>query len=290
MQPKQEEYWFSFQGACIRVIASPVENSFSNSETDAHLTMIFLHGRYGQAEMWEPLMSALKHQASCIAVDLPGFGHSFSAKDRPFSLMENVRLVDQLICKFSASEQSVILVGHDIGGSIAQLCAIRNPKWVSALVLMNASVPQVLFKGKRIGAFSWPARWRLNQMLSRAVTIAPFFKDILLAPWEQGLSRKLVFQACRALEDSLASTGLETNFIQNLAQPVLLLWGAADTLNSPQIGVELMRKLSDSHFYVHEQAGHWPNLEQPEWVISKMREFIFKTRSIPLSVQKFLLK
>ena len=288
MQPKQDELWFSFQGACIRVIASPMANSFLNS--DIYSTVIFVHGRFGQAEMWEPMMSALKHQALCISVDLPGFGHSFSAKDRPFSLMEDVRLLDQLIYRFSAPGQSVTLVGHDIGGSIAQLCAIRNTKRVSAVVLMNASVPHVPFKRKRIGAFSWLARWRLNQMLSRAANVGPFYKDILLSPWEQSSSRKSTFQACRVLEDSLITTGLETNFTQNLAQPVLLLWGARDNLNSPQIGVELMKKLSDSNFYVHEQAGHWPHLEQPEWVISKMRELIFKTRQVPLNVQKFLSK
>ena len=50
--------------------------------------------------------------------------------------------------------------------------------------------------------------------------------------------------------------------------------------------------LPDIQIFVHELASHWPHLEQPDWVLSKMREFLFQigfeSTPMPLTSQKVL--
>jgi hypothetical protein len=38
----------------------------------------------------------------------------------------------------------------------------------------------------------------------------------------------------------------------------------------------MMRDLPEVYFFENAIAGHWPNLEDPEWVSSKILEFTFR--------------
>src|SRR5690349_6529521 len=91
------EHWFSFRDSCISVVESVSSLPSSNSKH----SIFFLHGRFGQGEMWTPIMDGLSSHFRCIALDFPGFGRSFSARDRAFTLLEHASLVNELIHKFT---------------------------------------------------------------------------------------------------------------------------------------------------------------------------------------------
>ena len=100
-----------------------------------------MHGRFGQAEKnRDPLIQELSTQFRCIVLDLPGFGRSFLVNDRPFALLEYALLVDQLLARLQNSDEKVVLIGHEVGGVLAQLCALRNPDRVKGLVLINTAM------------------------------------------------------------------------------------------------------------------------------------------------------
>ena len=61
-------------------------------------------------------------------------------------------------------------------------------------------------------------------------------------------------------------------------KPVLLLWGGKDELNPPHRAHELMLTYPDAELFQNDQSGHWPLVEHPEWVATKLKEFFFRLR------------
>lgn len=279
---------FSFGDCYIRVEEGgpgedPLDSGAPFLSTEGEKCFFFLHGRFEHTEMWRPVVSALIARFRCITVDLPGFGHSFSVRDRGLSLLEQAMLVGQLIRRFRRASDQVILVGHDTGGGIAQLCAVQDGQMKGAglagLVLVSSSVIQDPPRALNPGWFGLSARWRLIHLLNQCGPLAPDQREDLVAPWFTRSSRRALVRAWRAIEDSWPGY-FERQFwqreLRRLDLPVLLLWGGKDSLNECGNGGRLVQSLQDAHFFVNSRVGHWPPLEDPQWVVTKLREFAFR--------------
>jgi pimeloyl-ACP methyl ester carboxylesterase len=264
------DQWFHF-GDCSVAVSEWVPLSMPRG------TLIFVHGRFGSGEIWSPIIHELSRQFRCICVDLPGFGRSFSVENRGLSLMENANLLAQISEKLGAG--SAILIGHDIGGAIVQLFSIQYPSRVEALVLINSTsisneVPELprSYRG-------WAIRWKLRRLLSQTECLDDERKEVLLRPWERSSSRVSMLRALEMFERSWpgpAERDIWKEALSEIQQPALVLWGSRDRLNPPDQGFELMRRLPEAYFLENEKAGHWPCLEEPEWVVAKVRDFVFR--------------
>ena len=213
-------------------------------------SILFLHGRIGQASHWKTMMEELFQQRKCYAVDFPEHGPSFRVGNFAFSLLENASLINALICKLTQSGEKLILVGHDVGGAIAQLSALHLPEKIAGLILINsACLTQSLTRVPR----GWRIRFFLNGLLQN--------DQSLQESWPGHYERKVWKKA-----------------LLNSTFPSLLLWGKLDPMNLVQMGQGLSKLLSNSNLgvnlCVHDELGHWPHLEDPQWVLSKMGEFI----------------
>lgn len=277
---------FSFGDCYIRVEeGGPDDGSESGGpflSSRGEKCLFFLHGRFEHTEMWRPVINALIARFRCFMIDLPGFGHSFSVRDRGLSLLEQAHLVQQLILRFRRQHDQVILVGHDTGGGIAQLCAVQYGQaagGLAGLVLVSSSVLHEPPQGLNPGWFGLSARWKLIRLLNQSGYVRPEWEEALVAPWFIHSSRRSLIRAWRALEESWPGY-FERQFwrgeLQRLELPVLLLWGGHDALNEPEKGRRLVQSLRDAHFYVNSRVGHWPSLEDPQWVVSKLQEFAFR--------------
>ena len=98
--------------------------------------LLFLHGVGGGHHAWDdqlPYFSARGYAAH--AWDQPGYGHSETVEpyDREQVCLALKRLVDSL------GAAPVVLVGHSMGGLVAQEAYARHPGMVKALVLAFTS-------------------------------------------------------------------------------------------------------------------------------------------------------
>lgn len=283
--PSFRNHHFSFGDCYIRVEEGGPGQGFENSSflsSACETALFFLHGRFEHTEMWRPVTHALTSRFRCFTIDLPGFGHSFSVRDRGLSLLEQAYLVQQLISRFRRRGEQVILIGHDTGGGIAQLCAVQigqaSGGGLSGLVLISSSVLCEPVRGLNPGWFGLGARWRLIRLLNQCGFIHPDWEEAMVAPWFVHSSRLALIRAWRALEESWPGN-FERQFwrreLERLAVPVLLLWGGKDALNEPETGRALVQSFRDANFFVNSDIGHWPSLEDPQWVVSKLQEFAF---------------
>ncbi|MCU1715681.1 alpha/beta hydrolase [Pseudomonas sp. 5P_3.1_Bac2] len=133
--------------------------------------LIFIHGMWSRQQVWQDWISSLRSQGfNCLSLDLPG--HAPEDSDEALAGMPLQRYVDAVV-KLARTCQRPVLIGHSLGGLLAQLAAQHVE--VSALVLINSAVPGQIFPLRPVmlpGLLRPFAQWGLWR------------KSFRLTPWE----------------------------------------------------------------------------------------------------------
>ncbi|SCE99905.1 Pimeloyl-ACP methyl ester carboxylesterase [Micromonospora purpureochromogenes] len=96
--------------------------------------LVLLHGGYGAAEMFAPILPALAQRRQVIAVDLQGHGRTADV-DRPLRYESMAEDVAALLRHLDLS--GVDVLGYSLGGGVALRTAIQHPGLVRRLVLVS---------------------------------------------------------------------------------------------------------------------------------------------------------
>ncbi len=227
--------------------------------------LVFLHGIGGAARAWRGQLDFFKHRYRAIAWDMPGYGGS-----APLPTVSIAALADALqdfLQQVGATKP--ILVGHSIGGMIAQQLLAKSPGIASAVVLAQTSP-----------AFGRPdGNWQKSFIEAR---LGPLDRGETLASLAPSLVKELVgddpdirgmelARDCMAsvLEATYRATMLamlgfdQRNKLKNIVVPTLLLSGSKDK-NAPAPMMAKMAAYIPSAKYVElEGVGHLANLERP---------------------------
>jgi len=98
--------------------------------------MLCVHGRYGRAETWVDFINKYGDEYRVIAPELRG--HGLSGKPAAsYSAEEMVEDIYELLSYLKI--ESVIMVGHSLGGRIAAYFAASYPEKVRALAILDKS-------------------------------------------------------------------------------------------------------------------------------------------------------
>ncbi|QWU13677.1 2-succinyl-6-hydroxy-2,4-cyclohexadiene-1-carboxylate synthase [Paenibacillus sophorae] len=132
---------------------------YLDTKTDGP-TILCLHGRWGRAETWVDFMEHYGQQYRIIAPDQRGHGLS-SKPISKYTAEEMAEDITELLVFLKID--SVILVGHSMGGRVAGYLTALYPKFVKALAILDRSA-------------SGPAKSNLPP-LDQIPTIDPLTKD-----------------------------------------------------------------------------------------------------------------
>jgi 2-hydroxymuconate-semialdehyde hydrolase len=123
--------------------------------------LLLLHGIPTSSRLWDAVGADLAADFDVIAPDLVGFGESAKPVDRDVSMAAQARLVPGLLDALGVGR--VVLVGHDIGGAVAQRVAVEAPDRVAALGLIDSvsfdSWPILRMRALRAAAPPFARRW-----------------------------------------------------------------------------------------------------------------------------------
>lgn len=228
------------------------------------LTVLLIHGAGENHLIWPGGLRRLP-EAAVYAIDLPGHGKS-SGKGR--SSIEDyaawlITFVDVL------QLGAVVLIGHSMGGAVAQSCALKYPDRVTSLVLIAAS-----------------ARLRVSpQLLDLAQNDFPAAVD-LISQWEWGPSvpdevKDLGMQQLLAtdpdvmLHDYRACDAFDLREqLGAIATPSLIIAGGSDRM-MPLKHVEWMvERLPHARLITALNAGHMVMLEAEDQVVNAVEQFL----------------
>jgi pimeloyl-ACP methyl ester carboxylesterase len=110
----------------------------SNDSSPTKITAILLHGLGSSSCFYKSITPNLRDAVRCISIDTPGSGLSELGPDQGIETITKdvIGLLDTL-----KIQEKVILVGHSMGGIVANQIAAQYPDRVKGVVLLGPVHP-----------------------------------------------------------------------------------------------------------------------------------------------------
>ena len=233
-------------------------------------TVLLLHGVGGGRVAWADGVSdtgAVLAAAgfNAVAIDFPGYG--LSAPLLPCTLAGMAAAVLATIAALGSAP--VVLVGHSMGGMVAQEVVATAPQAVAGLVLAGTSP-----------AFGKPGGdWQQAFLQSR---FAPLDAGLGMAGLAAQLVPAMVAPGCapaaitaaqammaavpeatyRAAVAALVAFDRRAN-LPHIAVPTLVVTGAHDRTAAPEVARKMAEHIPAAACHILPGAGHLLNIEQP---------------------------
>jgi 4,5:9,10-diseco-3-hydroxy-5,9,17-trioxoandrosta-1(10),2-diene-4-oate hydrolase len=240
--------------------------------------VILLHGMSTAADSFRETMYGLADQFWLLAPDIPGFG--FSDGTRPYTY---AHLVEWLAgFRMALDLAPGALIGHSFGGVLAVAYVLAYPEDVTRLLLAAPSIlshnayPDFLKRAAvSLGlvdlgsAISQSPLWVKRQI--KSPFYAPERQDESV--WQRRLQDYALARASASVLKASAFLDLRPALNQ-IEQPVCLVWGENDPVVPPQDARKLQDILPDAEVHLLPECGHVPILEQPALFQATAREFL----------------
>ena len=235
--------------------------------------ILVLHG--GGPQTVSGLAEALSTRAHVLVPTHPGF----AGEPRPewFDGIDDLALT-YLDLLERLDLRDVMVIGSSVGGWIASELAVRDTTRLSSIVLVDAIGIQV--EGHPIAdvfpltpdellalSFHNPAAFRIDP-----TTLSP----------EQVAVTAANFQALKVYDQGQGMG--DPKLRRRLARvriPALVVWGESDGVADPDYGRAYAQSLPNARFELIPEAGHLPQIEQPERLLTLVWEFANSITATP---------
>ncbi len=229
--------------------------------------LLFLHGVGGGHHAWErqlPYFAGLGYPSH--AWDQPGYGESPLVE--PYDLGQVSAALKCLVDALGG--EPVVLVGHSMGGLVAQEVYVRHPEIVKALVLTFTSPAfaggDSEFTKQFIAARIDPLD-QGQRMLDIARRLMPTMKGSVSDPDGLALAEKIM-SGVRP-ETYRKAVRLLTTFDRRkelgaIRVPALLVAGSDDLTAPPKVMEKMAQKIPGAEYVMLEGCGHLGPMDQPD--------------------------
>jgi pimeloyl-ACP methyl ester carboxylesterase len=238
--------------------------------------LLFLHGVGGGHHAWDHQLPYFADRGyPAHAWDQPGYGHTPLVD--PYDLEQVAASLRRLI---DTLEGPVVLVGHSMGGMVAQEAYARNPQRIAGLVLAftSAAFPRGgsdftrQFIETRVGPLDAGAT-----MADVAARLMPTMRGTKSEPAGVEQARKIMSEI--SPDTYRNAVQLLTTFdrkadLQKIAVPTLLVAGSDDKTAPPSVMERMAKDIPDADFVVLEGCGHLGPMDQPQAFNAALEDFL----------------
>lgn len=225
-----------------------------------NLNLVFIHGAGGNHKIWE---YQTKHFKNAIAVDLPGHGFGEGKRTIKEYVEDVKRFCDEKDFK------NIVMIGHSMGGAIAQEFALTYPEYLKALVLVGTG-----------------AKLRVSPMIFEAIEKGYDYVMELIEKF--AFSDKTPMEIKTKVTEEMRKTTLEvlygdfeacdkfdmTGRISGIKMPTLIICGEDDKLTPVKYSEYLRANIQRSKLEIVIDAGHMVMLEKPKEFNKILDQFI----------------
>lgn len=228
-------------------------------------TLIFLHYWGGSARTWDSVMACLPASVRSIALNQRGWGGSVATDGR----YDLEALADDVLATTEAlGVRRFVIVGHSMGGKIAQILASRRPDGLEGLVLVAPAPPTPMQVPAEVRAgmlASYQSREGVQQALGvlAGSPLPHALHEQVIADTLRGEAEaKRAWPDRGMIED--VSAGL-----RGVTLPVNVLIGERDQIEREAVlRPAVSRLLPQATFTIIPEVGHLLPLEAPEAIAS----------------------
>ena len=267
-------------------------------------TLVLISGGPGIShDYFHPYFSVLRDSFRVIYFDAFGRGKSDRAKSRnEYSIARDVEDIEGLRKALNLGRINVL--GHSYGGIVAQSYALRFPNSLRRLILVDT-----LFSGEMWQANDdnsnnelrnqFPETWeKIEQVRAQGFnTCSKEYRDASDVPpaflmfYNADNFEKLIESGgsvnddvyCAIVgedADVMVSGGIgRLDFrrdLGKLSMPMLILTGRFDRVAFPRWTVQYKRYAPQAQFVMFEKSGHFPFIEETDYVMRVLRDFLHK--------------
>jgi len=168
--------------------------------------------------------------------------------------------------------EPVALVGASYGALVCLDFAARHPELVTALVVLDAPLPDHDWSDPGFLAYTEEEERLYEAGDLDAVT------ELDLSYWVPGLADRLRPMARRAVEFDVPE--VEAVDLAAVSMPVLVGVGERDKPDFRAIAERLAQELPNAELAVIEGAGHLPSLERPEATLEVVKPFLDRNHKL----------
>ncbi len=226
--------------------------------------VVLLHGAGGSHLGWPTGLRRLPDFA-VMGVDLPGHGRSHP----PGRQTINAYTADIAALLRKQNLNQAILIGHSMGGAIAQTVALTHPDMVAGLVLIGT------------GAKLPVSNFILEQTLTDFAAVTQFVTKYSWSPdAPPPLVEKAHQELVRTAPDVLHGDFMACNSFNVMEQvgkidaPTLVIAGSIDKMTPPKFGHYLADQIPNASLHIVENGGHMMMLEQAGGVTAVITQFL----------------
>ena len=235
------------------------------------LALVFLHYWGGSSRTWRHVTAGLAPFFHTVAIDHRGWGES-DAPDTGYSLSDLAADAQGVIAALNL--RHYVLIGHSMGGKVAQLMASRRPEGLAGLVLVAPSPPQPTAmppEARDMMAGAYATRETVEATMDNVLTAKPLSAEdreqVITDSLRGAAPAKLAWPKATSLEDITAEVGA-------INVPTLVIAGALDRVDSPDLlREELLPRIPHAVMQVLPDTGHLSMLESTDALILLIADF-----------------
>jgi 2-hydroxymuconate-semialdehyde hydrolase len=243
--------------------------------------VVLLHGFPTSSLLWKDVAPDLERSFRVITPDLLGYGASEQPSGAPLDMPAQARSVRELLEGLGIERFAV--VGHDIGGAVAQLLALEGgadvlclldtdafDRWpIEGLVMLQAAEPEQEEPGF------------VGDVIDLTLDLGTTRKDVLtpelLSAFREPFTRdqaaaEAFFRAARGI-DGVGLAGRDDE-LAALDLPSLIIWGEDDPYVEVDIADRLVEVLARPALVTLPDVGHFTPLEAPDVVAPLLEQFL----------------
>jgi len=251
--------------------------------------VVLLHGFGTSLHTWDDIKELFpKNEFTLYLVDLKGFGKSSKPEDDLYTIQEQSKIVEQFIRDINTD--SLYLIGHSFGGSIALLTQIsllnENSKTrICKLILIDClayiqDMP-LFMEYLRIPELNkltsnLPNKYKAEYILNKI-----FYNKGLIN--QKLIDRYASFYDADDLDYTFVTSAAEinkngykniTSDYKKIITPCLIIWGKNDQVLLLDNGIKLSKEMPNASLEIIDQCGHVPHEEKPLVTYKKIYSFI----------------
>jgi len=223
-------------------------------------TLLFIHGAGGSHKIWEKQVGFF---CNAIAVDLPGHCAGIGKRAVDDYVKDVKKFCDE------KGLRNVVLIGHSMGGAIAQKFALDYPEYLKAIVLVSTGaklpVNPIIFEAiKR----NYAEAIELIREFAFSKKAASDIKEMVLQEMKN-IGPEVVygdFEACDKFNIM--------DRLKEIKTPTLIICALDDQLTPVKYSEYLKNNISNSKLEVIANAGHMVMQEKPKEFNEKLEKFI----------------
>jgi pimeloyl-ACP methyl ester carboxylesterase len=241
------------------------------------LSLIFLHYYGGSSRTWKYVTANLAPNFHTVTIDHRGWGESDAPADG-YGLADLAADAEGVIAALNPGRY--VLIGHSMGGKVAQLMASRRPAGLVGLVLVAPSPPSPMVmpaQAREMMAGAYISREAVEAAIDTMLTAKPLSEGDREQVIEDSLrgapQAKAAWPRYTSLEDIAAQVG-------DINVPTLVIAGELDRVDPPiRLQAELLPRVPQAVMHVIPGTGHLSMLESPDAVAALISDFCGSLRS-----------